>query len=409
MDNMGRPDRLDRRIIIMVAAGCAISLVTFGARSAFGVFTEPLSSFYDWPRGVFALALAWQNLIWGISQPLCGALGERFGVWRVLVVGGILYAAGLIMMPAVDAPIGLHLTAGLLVGLGMGGASYITVISVLGRDVPEAQRGWALGLCTAAGSLGQCLMVPMGQVFLDLYGWQIAVMLIGGLVALVPVMALGLRVECNEDRVAKVSDESLAQVLRRACVHPSYLMVTGGFFVCGFQLSFITVDLPSHLTDNGISATVAALAMSTIGIFNMVGAYGAGILSSRYSRKYLLSLIYTGRAVAIAVFILLPPTPVSTLVFAASMGLLWLSTVPLTSGLVALMFGSRHMATLFGLTFFSHQIGSFLGVWLGGVIFDATQSYGLAWWLSVGLSLLAAMLNLPISERPAWLRPVPAE
>lgn len=390
-----------RSLMLILACGCLISLLTFGLRSSFGMFTDPVSTSHGWSREVFAFAMAIQNLCWGIGQPLGGALADRFGPARVLAGGGALYALGLALMAASSSPGTMHLTAGVLVGLGMGGASYITVLAALGKIVPPERRSWALGLGTAAGSLGQFLVVPLGQAFIAAYGWETAALLLAALAATVPLLALGFSGTGRTTAARSELDLSFGQTLRTAIGHTSYLYLLTGFFVCGFQLAFITIHMPAYLVDKGIGPGLAAWAIGLVGLFNIVGAYVAGVLGQRHSKRLLLSGIYLGRAIATALFVALPISPVSVLLFSAVMGLLWLSTVPPTSGLVAVMFGTRYMATLFGIVFFSHQVGSFTGVWLGGLLYETTGSYDVVWWLSVLLALAAAALHLPIIEKPA--------
>lgn len=389
------------RLIALVAVGGAICFITFGVRSAFGIFTEPLSAAHGWQREVFGLSIAVQNLAWGLVQPLAGGLVDRFGARRVTLAGGLLFAAGMALMPAADQPVWLHLSAGLLVGVGMGGASYVTVIGALGRSVPARSRSWALGVATAAGSLGQFLVVPMGQLFVGLYGWQSALLLLAALVGAVPVLALGLGGRAPRPAAASVADGGVRVAVSQAFAHPSYIMLLSGFFVCGFQLTFITIYLPPTLTSRGGDTGQAAWVLAVIGLANVLGAYAAGVLGGRFAKRKLLSLIYVGRAAAIALLVLLPPSLPAALSFAVVMGLLWLSTVPLTSGLVAVMFGTRHLGTLFGVVFLAHQVGSFLGAWLGGLLFDRTASYDAVWWISAALGVAAALVNLPIAERTA--------
>jgi MFS family permease len=388
-------------LVLILVCGCLISLLTFGVRSSFGLFTQPVSSTYGWSREVFALAMAIQNLAWGLGQPLGGALADRFGPARVLAGGGVLYALGLALMAFSTTPGSLHLSAGVLVGFGMGGASYITVLAALGKVVPPERRSWALGLGTAAGSFGQFLVVPLGQAFIAAYGWQVTVLLLAALAAAVPLLASAFAGARPAPAMAAEPELGFAQTLRAAFGHPSYLLLLTGFFVCGFQLAFVTIHLPPYLADRGIGAALAAWAIGLIGLFNIVGAYVAGVLGARHSNKMLLSGLYVGRAVVTVLFLTFPITPVSVLLFAAGMGLLWLSAVPPTTGLVAVMFGTRYMATLFGIVFLNHQLGSFVGVWLGGWLYERTGSYDVAWWLSVILALAAALIHLPIAERPA--------
>jgi MFS family permease len=345
--------------------------------------------------------MAIQNLGWGIAQPIGGALADRFGPARVLAGGGLLYALGLALTALSTTPGALYLSAGVLVGFGMGGASYITVLAALGKIVPPARRSWALGVATAAGSLGQFLLLPLGQAFIAAYGWQITALLLAAMAATVPALASAFAGARPAPSTEAEPELGLSETLRAAFGHPSYLLLLTGFFVCGFQLAFVTIHLPPYLADRGIDASLAAWSLALIGLFNIVGAYLAGVLGERHSNKMLLCWLYLGRAVATALFLTFPITPVSVLLFAAAMGLLWLSAVPPTSGLVALMFGTRYMATLFGIVFLNHQLGSFVGVWLGGLLYERTGSYDVVWWLSVVLSLAAAMVHLPIAERPA--------
>ena len=387
----------------VIAVGCLILLLSFGTRAGFGLFLAPISAEFGWGREVFALAIALQNLVWGLGQPFAGALADRYGSGRVLAGGGALYAAGVAIMAYASTPLVLHVSAGLLIGLGLSGASFAVVLAAIGRIVPEEKRTWAFGLGTAAGSLGQFLLVPVGQAFLAAYGWSFALVLLSFFaVAMVP-LAGGLR-----GRVAAArTEQSLGQALKEAAGHAGYLYLNGGFFVCGFHVAFIQVHLPAYVTDLGLSLETGAWALALVGLFNIIGSYSSGVLGSRYSKKYLLSMLYAARAVAIAIFIVAPPSQVSVLLFAAAIGLLWLSTVPLTSGLVAQIFGTRYMATLFGIVFLSHQVGAFLGVWLGGYLYDATGSYDVVWWLGVALGLIAALLHWPIDERRV-VRPVEA-
>ena len=390
-------------ITVVVICGCLIALINFGVRASFGLFTGPLSAANGWGRDVFALALAVQNLLWGAAQPFAGAMADRFGPARVLAGGGIVYALGVALMPASTTPLLLNLTAGVLVGLGLAGASFIVVISALGKLLPLERRSWAAGIATAAGSLGQFLFAPLGQAFIAGFGWSTALLLLAAFALLIPLLAIPLGGAKGGHVGASALEPRLSQAdaLRQAFGHGSYRLLVAGFFVCGFHVAFITVHLPPYLGDIGVGTGWAAIAIALIGLFNIVGSYGAGVLGGRCSKRWLLCFIYLARAVVIALFVLIPPTPTTVLAFSAAMGLLWLSTVPPTSGLVALMFGVRNLGMLFGVVFFSHQVGAFLGVWLGGVVFERTGSYDVVWWLSVVLSLLAALIHYPIVERPA--------
>lgn len=394
-------ESIKKSLLIVIAAGCLISLTSFGVRSTFGLFTEPWSLDRGYGREVFALAIAIQNICWGIGQPFAGALADKFGSWRVLAIGGLIYGLGTALAAFATDPVTLHLTAGVMVGLGMGGASYVTVLGVFGRIVPDDQRSWVLGVGTAAGSLGQFIMVPLGQAFIDAYGWETAFVLLGLSVGSAVVLSLPFRVYGSVHKTTAETDLGITNTLKAALGHSSYVFLFCGFFVCGFQLAFITTHMPAYLTALGFSSTTAAWGIGVIGLFNIVGAYAAGMLGAKYSKRWLLSVLYALRGLSIAAFLLLPVSTLTLMTFCALMGLLWLSTAPLTSGLVAIMFGTRYLTTLFGVVFFGHQIGSFLGAWLGGITFSQTGNYDLMWWASILLSLFAAILHMPIVERPA--------
>jgi predicted MFS family arabinose efflux permease len=382
---------------VIIVAGCLLALLSFGIRASFGLFLAPMSGEFGWGREVFAAAIAVQNLLWGLCQPVAGALADRFGAAKVLTAGALVYAAGLFLMANASTPGVLTLSAGVLVGVGVAGASFAIVLAAFARLVPEDKRSWALGIGTAAGSAGQLFLVPLGQAFISAYGWSTALMLFGVLAFVMVPCAAALA--GRPDHGGQLP-QSAGAALKEAFRHPSYNLLTLGFFVCGFHVAFIQVHLPPYLTDRGLDAGLAAWALGIIGGANIIGAYASGMLGGRYSKKYLLSGLYTARALAIALFVLLPISAAGVLIFSAVMGLLWLSTIPLTSGLVAQFFGTRHMAMLFGIVFFSHQMGAFLGVWLGGYFFDATGSYDVVWWSSVALGLLAAALHWPIREAP---------
>jgi MFS family permease len=391
-----------RSTSVIVIAGCLIAVVTFGVRSSFGLFTDPLSSLRGWDRETFALAIAIQNLLWGLGQPVAGAVADRFGAGRVLAIGGVVYGCGVALMAESTSGTALALTGGALVGLGLSGASFTIVIAAFARLVAEPRRSWAMGLATASGSLGQFLFAPLGHAFIAGYGVAAALLLLSCCVALVPLLALALaghgEAGGSDDRGPEVPAR---EALREAVRHPSYLMLTAGFFVCGFHIAFVTTHLPPYLTDIGMSAGLAAWAIALVGLFNIVGSYTSGVLGGTHSRRLLLSGIYFSRGIAFILFVLAPPSTAVVLVFSAVIGLLWLSTVPLTSGLVALMFGTRHVGMLFGFVFLSHQVGAFIGVWLGGVVYEATGSYDVMWWLCVALAFGAALVHLPINERRA--------
>ena len=393
-----------RNASVVIVAGCTIALVTFGLRASFGLFTDPLSDLRGWDREAFALAIGLQNLMWGLGQPFAGAIADRYGAGRVLAVGGVMYAAGTALMAASTSATALSLTGGVLLGLGLSGASFTIVLAAFARLVPPERRSWSMGLATAAGSLGQFLFAPLGQAFIGAYGPVTALLLLSCFIALVPLLAGALTGRGSQAERDAEPEISTRGAIRGALSHPSYLLLTSGFFVCGFHVAFITTHLPPYLGDLGFSARLAAWALALIGLFNVIGAYSAGVLGGIRSKRRLLSGIYVARAVVFALFVLIPTTPFIVLLFAAAMGLLWLSTVPLTSGLVAVMFGTRHVGMLFGFVFLSHQVGAFIGVWLGGVVYEATGTYDLMWWISIALSLAAAAVHLPILERraPQW-------
>jgi MFS family permease len=390
-----------RTPVVIILCGCAIALLSFGPRSAAGQFLTPMSMDKAWGRDVFSFALAIQNLLWGVGQPFAGAIADRFGTVRVFCVGAIVYAAGLIWMAHADTPGTLTLSAGVLVGFGLSGCSFTLVIGALGKLVPEAWRSLAFGAGTAAGSSGQFLYSPLARFLIDGFGWQTTLVIFGVLLFLILPLSVAVATPPAESATTKgEASQSVFQALSEAFGHRSYVLLVLGFFTCGFQLAFITVHLPAYLIDRGLSAQVGAWTIGVIGLFNIVGSIYSGWLGNRVPKRYILSVIYFVRALAVIAFITLPPSPIAAVVFGAVTGLLWLSSVPPTSGLVALMFGTRWLAMLFGFAFFSHQVGGFLGVWLGGVVFERTGSYNAVWWLSVLFGVLSAVINLPIVERP---------
>jgi len=389
--------------VFIIVCGCLISTISFGLRASYGLFVEPLGDAHGWGREVFAFAIALQNLMWGVGQPFAGAIADRYGTARVLAVGGILYGAGVMLTAYSTTPTEITMAAGLLVGLGLSGSAFGIVLAAFTKLVPEERRSWALGIGTAAGSLGQFIFAPLGQAFIGAYGWQQALVLIGGFAFLIPLLAIPLRSKARGAQPEMSSEPSLpfTAAMRQAFGHTSYLLLVAGFFVCGWQIAFITVHMPAYLSDLDIPATTAAWTIAVIGIFNVIGSYSAGILGGRFPKRYLLSALYLLRSLFIIAFLMVPVSTFTVYAFGAAMGLLWLSTVPLTSGLVAVMFGTRYMGTLFGVVFMSHQIGSFLGVWLGGVAYDTYGSYDPIWWISIALGIFAALVHMPISERQA--------
>jgi MFS family permease len=388
--------------ILVLVAGCLIGVVGFGPRSALGLFLPPMSAANGWGREVFSLALAIQILIWGAGQPFAGALADRFGITSVLSGGAILYALGLALMAYSTTPGMLNLSAGVIAGLGVAGSSFTLVLAGFGKLLPPEWRSISFGLGTAAGSFGQFLFSPLAVGLMQGFGWQNTLLIFSVVILLIVPLSFALIAPKGHAGAepSAAEKQSLVQALTEAFGHRSYVLLVLGFFTCGFQLLFITVHLPAYLVDRGLSADAGAWTIGVIGLFNIVGSILAGWLGDRMPKRYLLSIIYFARSLAVVAFITLPVTPTSAVVFGAVMGLLWLSTVPPTNGLVALMFGTKWLATLFGFAFFSHQVGGFLGVWLGGVLFERTGSYDVIWWGSIILGVVSAMINLPIVERP---------
>ena len=387
---------------VVVLCGCLVAMLAFGPRSSLGFFLTPMSQEHHWGRDVFSWALAIQNILWGLGQPFAGGIADRFGANRVIVAGALFYALGLAVMAHATTPGMLDLSAGVLIGLGLSGCSFNLVIGAFGKLLPEAWRSIAFGFGTAAGSFGQFLYSPIGVALMDHFGWQTALTIFAGVTLLILPLSLALATPRNAVASAATArpPQSLRHALAEAFGHRSYVLLVLGFFTCGFQLAFVTVHLPSYLIDRGLSAEIGGWTLATIGLFNIVGSMTSGFLGNRMPKRYILSTIYFCRALSIVAFITLPANPAATLVFGAVTGLLWLSTVPPTSGLVALMFGTRWMSMLFGFAFFSHQVGGFLGVLLGGLVFDHYGSYNPVWWLSVFFGIMSALINLPIVEKP---------
>lgn len=385
---------------IILICGSLIAMLSFGPRSAFGFFLTPMSNANGWGREVFALAFAVQNLLWGIGQPIAGAIADRFGTARVLCIGLLLYAAGLALMSVSTTPILLNITSGMLIGFGLSGCSFNIVLSAFGKLLKPEWRGLALGLGTAAGSFGQFLFAPFGVAMIDSYGWQSALLVFGGLLLLGVPLAFALMTPASTSHAETGKQQSMTSALWEAFGHRSYVLLVLGFFTCGFQLAFVTAHLPSYLIDRGFDAHVGGWTIAIIGLFNIVGSLTSGYLGNFVPKRYILSVIYFTRAMSIIAFITLPATVPITFAFAVITGLTWLSTVPPTSGLVAVMFGTRWLAMLYGFAFFSHQVGGFLGVLLGGIVFEATGSYNPVWWLSVFFGVASALINLPIVEKP---------
>ena len=435
---------VDRRLeswrtpAVILACGCLISMIGFGPRSTLGFFLTPMSTAHGWGREVFALSVAIQTLLYGIAQPFSGAIADRFGTVRVIIAGTLLYAAGIFMMAHAATPETLFLSSGVLIGFGLSGCSFNLVISSFGKLLPESWRSLAFGAGTASGSFGQFLFSPLAVGLVDTVGWRTTLEVFAGLLLLIVPLAVAIATP-RSDAPAQTSVRSLRkldseqtsarsprkldpavdaapsaaqiqnykQALAEALGHRSYILLVLGFFTCGFQLGFVTLHLPSYLIDRGLSAQVGGWTLGVIGLFNIVGAMLSGWLGGRMPKRYILAVIYFARALAVVFLITLPASPAVALIYGAATGLLWLSSVPPTAGLVAVMFGTRWMAMLFGIAFFSHQVGGFLGVYLGGLLYERTGSYDIVWWLGVLFGVLSALINLPIVEKPV-ARPAPA-
>jgi len=389
-----------RTPVVIVLCGCLVSMISFGPRATLGFFLTPMSQANGWNRDVFGLALAIQNILWGMGQPFAGAIADRFGTMRVLCAGGAFYAVGLILMAYSTSPAMLNLAAGVF-GFGLAGCSFSVVLAAFGKLLPERWRLLAFGAGTAAGSFGQFLYSPVAVSLIDAFGWETTLMVFGvGMLLVLPLSLAIATAPAEAGAPHGAAPQSLRQALSEAVGHRSYVLLVLGFFTCGFQLAFITVHMPAYLVDRGLSAQVGGWTIAVIGLFNIVGSLASGWLGNLMPKRYLLSFIYFARAAAVLAFIIFPVTPFSSILFGAVMGLLWLSTVAPTNGIIALIFGTRWLATLAGVAFFSHQVGGFLGVWLGGVVFVRTGSYDAVWWLSILFGLLSAVINLPIVEKP---------
>jgi len=369
-----------------------------GTRHAFGLWLQPVTQAQGWTRETFALAIAIQNLTWGIAGIFSGMVADRFGAFRVVIAGGLLYAAGLVGMAFATTPLMFSLTAGLMLGVAQAGTTYAVIYGVIGRNVSPQRRSWAMGVAAAAGSFGQFLMVPTSGLLISNLGWQQALVALGAMALLIVPLAWGLREPAFADGGVVHRDQSIVQALREAFKYPSFQLLMAGYFVCGFQVVFIGVHMPSYLKDKGLSPQVASYALALIGLFNVFGTYAAGVLGQKLAKRHILAFIYIARSVAITAFLLAPLTPMSVYIFSSVMGLLWLSTVPPTNAAVAQIFGVAHFSMLGGFVFFSHQIGSFMGVWLGGVLYDKTGSYDIVWYIAIALGIFAALINLPVKE-----------
>lgn len=402
------PTPLYRTATAVILAGCLISMLGFGGRSVMGLFLEPMTTDNGWSRETFGLAIAIQNLLWGAAVPVASAIADKFGPSRVLALGAVLYALGLYGMASAESGLALYAAGGVLLGVGVAFSSFSIALASMAKVAGPSRRSLVLGLGTAAGSTGQIVFSPFAQAIISSYGWYAALLSIAAsMLLIVPLAFVMPDDQGGEGRAA--AEQSMGSALREAMGHRSYLLLVAGFFVCGFHVSFIGVHFPAYIKDLNFAPSIGAIAMMIIGFCNIAGSFAAGWIGQRWRKAYGLSAIYFARAIVIAILVLAPKSEALMLAFATAIGFLWLSTVPLTSGLVAQMFGVRYMATLFGIVFFSHQVGSFLGVWLGGLVFDRTGSYDIVWWMAVALGIFAAIVHLPISERPVErLAPKPA-
>ena len=391
----------------VLACGAAIVTLSMGVRHGFGLWLQPITQAQGWTRENFAFAIAIQNLAWGCFGIFAGMVADRFGAFRVIVGGALLYAAGLAGMALAPSVFLFTLTAGVLIGAAQAGTTYAVVYGIIGRQIDPAKRSWAMGVAAAAGSFGQFLMVPVEGLLISSLGWQQALVTLSLMVLLIAPLAFGLREPGFAGSAAPRRDQTIVQALREALRYPSFQLLMAGYFVCGFQVVFIGVHMPSYLRDKGLSPQVASYALALIGLFNVFGTYLAGVMGQKLAKRKILAFIYIARSVVIALFLLAPLSPLSVYVFSGVMGLLWLSTVPVTNAAVAGIFGVAHLSMLSGFVFFSHQIGSFMGVWLGGLLYDRTGSYDIVWIISIALGVFAALVNLPVRETPIARAPLP--
>ncbi len=394
--NFNIPQKLSMQQVLI--AGAMIVTLSMGIRHGFGLWLQPITMANGWTRADFSFALAIQNLAWGFFGIFAGMLADRFGAFRVIVGGAVLYALGLAGMALSTTTLMFTLTTGILIGAAQAGTTYAVIYGVIGRNIDPAKRSWAMGVAAAAGSFGQFLMVPTEGFLISNFGWQNALLILTTATLLIAPLAFFLREASFAGGAVPVRDQSIWEALKEAFKYPSFQLLVAGYFVCGFQVVFIGVHMPSYLKDKGLSPQVASYALALIGLFNVFGTYIAGSLGQRMPKKYILSAIYLARAVAISIFLIVPLSPWSVYIFSSVMGLLWLSTVPPTNATVAQIFGVAHLSMLGGFVFFSHQIGSFMGVWLGGVLYDKTGSYDIVWYISTGLGIFAALVNLPVRE-----------
>ncbi|WP_424195362.1 MFS transporter [Ampullimonas aquatilis] len=383
---------------VLICGGLVVSM-SMGIRHGFGFFNLPITQAHGWTRETFALAIALQNLFWGLTQPVVGAIADRFGPLRVMIVGTLLYVSGLVLMAISSSSIGFLASAGLCIGLAQSGTTYSVIYAIIGRVAPPEKRMMAMGITAAAGSFGQFIMIPIQQSLIAQFGWQEALFILASLAALMLPLIFGLKEPAAESHHT-ANDQTISQALKEALTYRSFQLLMMGYFVCGFQVVFIAVHLPAYLKDKGmLDAKVATIALALIGLFNIFGTYGYGWMAQRLPKRYLLCSIYSLRAVCISLFILLPLSSLSVWVFASVMGILWLSTIPVTNGVIVQIFGIKHLSMLSGFVFMAHQFGSFLGAWLGGFLYDRLGSYDLMWMIAIALGVFAGLINLPINER----------
>ncbi|MDZ7892822.1 MAG: MFS transporter [Rhodoferax sp.] len=392
----------------VLVCGATIVTLSMGIRHGFGLWLQPITQAQGWTRDTFAFAIAIQNLVWGVSGIFAGMAADRYGAFRVIIIGALLYALGLCGMALATTPLTFTIATGALIGMAQAGTTYAVIYGVIGRNVPAEKRSWTMGVAAAAGSFGQFLMVPTEGFLISHFGWQEALLVLAVASFLMIPLARGLRENLWHPASAGAHQQSIAQALREAFKYPSFQLLMAGYFVCGFQVVFIGVHMPSYLKDKGLSPQVASYALALIGLFNVFGTYAAGVLGQKMAKKHILAFIYFGRAIAISLFLIVPLSPVSVYVFSAVMGFLWLSTVPPTNATIAQIFGVAHLSMLGGFVFFSHQIGSFMGVWLGGYLYDKTGSYDIVWYIAIALGVFAALVNLPVREAPIGRAPQPA-
>jgi predicted MFS family arabinose efflux permease len=397
------PPSTSRPAWLIIACGALIICIAMGVRATAALFMQPMTLANGWSREAFSLAFAVQNLVWGLANPLFGLVADRYGAGRVLVGGALLYVLGLALMAVSGSPAALLGSSGLLIGLGLSGTSFGVVLGVVARTVPPEKRSAAMGLTAAGASVGQFVMLPLGQGLIGAFEWQGALIALALITALMVPLAAALTGRAEQGSTVY---QSIGAALREAGQHRTFHYLFWSYFTCGFHTAFIALHLPSYLVDLGLPIRVGVTALALIGLFNIFGSYGSGVLGGRHSKKGLLTWLYLARAVVILAFVLAPKTPAVVYLFAAAMGLLWLGTVPLTNGLVAQIYGTRYVSMLSGIVFLGHQLGSFLGAWLGGYIFDASGSYDTVWWLAILLGVSAAALSWPVDERPL-VRPVP--